>query len=56
MWSSSLPRGTQTSRLPMLNIALKTVESHRAAAMRKLEISSVAALVRYAIRNVLVEA
>jgi DNA-binding NarL/FixJ family response regulator len=39
-----------------LKIALKTVETHRASAMRKLELSSTAALVRYAIRNHLVEA
>jgi len=40
----------------ILNISLKTVETHRAAIMRKLELSSSAALVRYAIRNKLVEA
>jgi DNA-binding NarL/FixJ family response regulator len=34
-----------------LTIGLKTVEAHRAAIMRKLELSSSAALVRYAIRN-----
>ena len=39
----------------VLNISLKTVESHRAAVMRKLNISSPASLVRYAIRNRLVE-
>jgi DNA-binding NarL/FixJ family response regulator len=39
----------------LLNISLKTVETHRAAIMRKLELSSSAALVRYAIRNNLVE-
>jgi DNA-binding NarL/FixJ family response regulator len=35
----------------ILNISLKTVESHRAAIMRKLNLSSSAALVRYAVRN-----
>jgi DNA-binding NarL/FixJ family response regulator len=40
----------------LLSISIKTVETHRAAAMRKLELSSSAALVRYAIRNKLVEA
>ena len=40
----------------ILNISLKTVESHRASAMRKLNLSSSADLVRYAIRNKLVEA
>jgi DNA-binding NarL/FixJ family response regulator len=39
----------------VLNISLKTVETHRASAMRKLNISSTAALVRYAVRNKLVE-
>jgi DNA-binding NarL/FixJ family response regulator len=40
----------------LLNISIKTAETHRAAAMRKLNLSSSAALVRYAIRNKLVEA
>jgi DNA-binding NarL/FixJ family response regulator len=39
----------------ILNISLKTVESHRAAIMRKLNLTSSASLVRYAIRNKLVE-
>jgi DNA-binding NarL/FixJ family response regulator len=39
----------------IFNISLKTVETHRAAAMRKLHLSSVAGLVRYAIRNGLIE-
>jgi DNA-binding NarL/FixJ family response regulator len=38
-----------------LDIAVKTVESHRAAIMRKLNLSSVAALVRYAVRNNIVQ-
>ena len=40
----------------VLTISLKTVETHRATVMRKLDLSSSAALVRYAIRNKLVEA
>ena len=40
----------------LLHISLKTVESHRAAIMRKLNLTSSAALVRYAIRNRIVEA
>jgi DNA-binding NarL/FixJ family response regulator len=40
----------------LLNISLKTVETHRAAVMDKLNLSSSSALVRYAIRNKLVEA
>ena len=39
----------------ILNISLKTVETHRAAVMRKLNMSSSASLVRYAIRNKIVE-
>ena len=38
-----------------LDISLKTVESHRAAVMRKLGVSSSAALVRYAVRNKLID-
>lgn len=40
----------------VLNISLKTVETHRAAVMRKLNLSSSASLVRYAIRNKIAEA
>jgi DNA-binding NarL/FixJ family response regulator len=39
----------------ILSISLKTVETHRAAIMRKLSLSSSAGLVRYAIRNRIVE-
>ena len=39
----------------LLGISLKTVETHRASVMRKLNLSSSAALVRYAIRNRIVE-
>jgi DNA-binding NarL/FixJ family response regulator len=39
----------------ILGINLKTVETHRASAMRKINVSSTANLVRYAIRNKLVE-
>ena len=39
-----------------LSISLKTVETHRAAIMRKLNLSSSATLVRYAIRNKLADA
>jgi DNA-binding NarL/FixJ family response regulator len=38
----------------MLNRSIKTVETHRAAAMRKLGLSSTADLVRYAIREKLI--
>jgi DNA-binding NarL/FixJ family response regulator len=40
----------------VLNISVKTVEAHRASAMRKLNITSAAALVRYAVRNKIIEA
>lgn len=40
----------------ILNLSLKTVETHRAAVMRKLNFSSPADLVRYAVRNQLIEA
>jgi DNA-binding NarL/FixJ family response regulator len=39
----------------MLDISLKTVETHRSTVMRKLNLSSSAALVRYAIRNKMIE-
>jgi len=39
----------------ILDLNIKTIESHRAAAMRKLNITSTAGIVRYAIRNKLVE-
>jgi DNA-binding NarL/FixJ family response regulator len=39
-----------------LSISLKTVETHRASAMRKLNVDTTAALIRYAIRNKIVEA
>jgi DNA-binding NarL/FixJ family response regulator len=38
-----------------LNLSVKTVETHRAAVMRKLELSSLADLIRFAIRNHIVE-
>ena len=40
----------------LLSISLKTVETHRAAAMRKLNLTTTAGLIRYAIRNKFVEA
>lgn len=39
----------------VLNLSIKTIESHRAAAMRKLNLTSTAGIVRYAIRNKLIE-
>ena len=39
-----------------LNISVKTVETHRASAMRKLKLKTTADLVRYAVRNQLIQA
>jgi DNA-binding NarL/FixJ family response regulator len=39
-----------------LHISVKTAEAHRASIMRKLELNSIAQLVRYAIRNNIIEA
>jgi DNA-binding NarL/FixJ family response regulator len=39
----------------ILNLSIKTIETHRASAMRKLNLTSTAAIVRYAIRNRMVE-
>lgn len=40
----------------VLSISLKTVETHRSTAMRKLGVDSTAALIRYAIRNNFIQA
>lgn len=40
----------------LLDISVKTVETHRAAAMHKLKLRTTAELVRYAVRNNIVEA
>ena len=47
---------TNRSMADILSISSKTVETHRASAMRKLNLSTTAALIRYAIRNKIVEA
>jgi DNA-binding NarL/FixJ family response regulator len=39
----------------ILSLSIKTIETHRAAVMRKLNLKSTAALVRFAIRNKFVE-
>jgi DNA-binding NarL/FixJ family response regulator len=39
-----------------LSISVKTVETHRAAAMHKLKLRTTAELVRYAVRNNIIEA
>ena len=48
-------RSQQQEMTEILNLSVKTIETHRAAAMRKLNVTSTAAIVRYAIRNKLVE-
>jgi len=40
----------------VLGISIKTVETHRATAMKKLRLESFADLVRYAIRNKIIAA
>jgi len=40
----------------LLGISYKTVETHRAAAMRKLQLRSIAGIVRYAVREKLIQA
>ena len=40
---------------PILRIGLKTVEAHRSSAIRKLGFKSTADLIRYAIRNRMIE-
>jgi DNA-binding NarL/FixJ family response regulator len=39
----------------ILNVSVKTVESQRSSAMKKIDVSSTASLVRYAIRNKIIE-
>jgi DNA-binding NarL/FixJ family response regulator len=39
----------------LLNLSVKTTEAHRATAVRKLEINSIASLVRYAVRSNMIE-
>ena len=47
----------QTNRkiAEVLTVSVKTVETHRAVAMRKLNLDTTAALIRYAVRNKLVD-
>lgn len=39
----------------ILNVSIKTIESQRAAAMKKIDATSTAGIVRYAIRNRIIE-
>jgi len=39
----------------VLNLSIKTIEAHRWATMQKLKVTSIAGVVRYAIRNKLIE-
>jgi DNA-binding CsgD family transcriptional regulator len=47
--------GTNRDTARALAISVKTVETHRARIMKKLQITSVADLVRYAIRNNMIQ-
>jgi DNA-binding NarL/FixJ family response regulator len=52
-----LSEGKSSKEVAMLlNISVKTAETHRANIMRKLQIHSVSDLVRYAVRNQIIEA
>jgi DNA-binding NarL/FixJ family response regulator len=46
---------TSKALAEMLNLTISTIETHRASAKRKLNVSTSAALVRYAVRNKLIE-
>ena len=45
---------TNKEMADILSLSMKTIEAHRASALRKLELKNTAGLVRYAIRNKLV--
>ena len=47
--------GSNKSIAMALNISVKTVETHRSASMRKLKLHSSAELVRYAVKNKLIQ-
>jgi DNA-binding NarL/FixJ family response regulator len=50
-----IAEGQSTKQIALgLNISVKTVETHRAQLMDRLQIHNIAGLVRYAIRNGLV--
>ena len=51
-----LAEGHSNKRIAkLLDLSVKTVETHRAAVMRKLELGSLADLVRFAIRNQIIQ-
>ena len=53
----SRPKGKSNKQIAtVLDLSVKTVESHRTSAMRKLGLKSLPDLVRFAIRNRIVEA
>jgi DNA-binding NarL/FixJ family response regulator len=46
---------TNKSMAKVLNLSVKTIETHRASAMDKISVKSTAGLIRYAIKNMLIE-
>lgn len=51
-----IAEGQSTKEIALsLNISVKTVEAHRAQLMNRLQIYNIAGLVRYAIRNGLIQ-
>jgi DNA-binding CsgD family transcriptional regulator len=52
-----IAEGNSNKRISvLLKLSIKTTETHRATAMRKLNVRSTAGLVRYAVRSKLVDA
>ena len=50
-----IAKGQSTKQMALtLNISVKTIETHRAQLMHRLQIHNIAGLVRYAIRNGLI--
>ena len=55
-WLVPLLKGRVKRIAMILRVSIKTVETHRASAMRKLSLRTTADLVRYAVRNQLIQA
>ena len=52
---ASCGREQQQSHCFALDLSVKTVETHRASVMRKLELNSLADIVRFAVRNHIIQ-